>query len=241
MKDTLYTHDSKISGKFNFDEDTVRVFDDMLRRSVPHYHEIQDMICAIAKNFAQRNSNIYDLGCSTGTTLLKISTALRRFPVRVIGIDSSKAMLKKANRKLQKSGCATTCTLVEKDLNYKINFENASVIISNLTLQFIKPINRENLVSEIYKGINKNGAFILIEKVISENQKIKRTFINLYHDFKLRKGYSKSEIFRKKEALENILIPYTHEEHVRLLKKSGFRLMDVFFRWYNFCGILAIK
>ncbi|MBU1912061.1 MAG: carboxy-S-adenosyl-L-methionine synthase CmoA [Candidatus Omnitrophica bacterium] len=241
MKDTLYKNTSKISGKFNFDEDTARVFNDMLRRSVPHYHEIQAMICSIAKKFARRNSNIYDLGCSTGTTLLKISTALSRFPVIIIGIDNSEAMLKKANTRLQSSGSAAPCTLIKKDLNYASGFKNASVIISNLTLQFIRPINRERLLSEIYTGLNTNGAFILVEKITSKNQKIKRTFDGLYHDFKLKNGYSKSEISRKREALKNVLIPYAAEENVRLLKKSGFRLIDVFFRWYNFCGILAIK
>jgi tRNA (cmo5U34)-methyltransferase len=241
MKDRLFAHAGKIPGKFDFGEDTARVFNDMLRRSVPHYLEIQDMICAITKNFAQKNSTIYDLGCSTGTTLLKISTALRGFPVRLVGIDSSKAMLKKAEIKLQKSTGTARWALLKKDLNYRIGFENASVIIANLTLQFVKPANRENLVSEIYKDLNKNGAFIFVEKITSEDRKVKKTFIDLYHDFKLRNRYSKSEISRKSEALKNVLIPYTQEENIALLKKSGFRTMDVFFRWYNFCGILAIK
>jgi len=26
-----------------------------------------------------------------------------------------------------------------------------------------------------------------------------------------------------------------------LLLQSGFRYVDVFFKWYNFCGIVAIK
>lgn len=241
MADKLYKNAKDILEDFNFNENTVNVFNDMLKRSVPHYYEIQDMICEITKIFAQKNSNIYDLGCSTGNTLLNILRELVEFPVTLIGVDNSEAMLKKTKTRLKKLGYSDKCKLLKKDLNNKINFENASVIISNLTLQFIRPINRDKLIHEIYNGLNKNGAFILVEKIISENSKIGRIFIKLYHNFKLQKGYSKSEIFRKREALENVLIPYMYEENVKLLKKRGFRVIDEFFRWYNFCGILAIK
>jgi tRNA (cmo5U34)-methyltransferase len=241
MKDELYNNRKEILDDFAFNENTANIFNDMLKRSVPHYYEIQDMICEISKIFAQKNSNIYDLGCSTGNTLLNISKGLSKFPVTLIGIDNSEAMLKKAEARLKKLGFSHKYELLNKDLNNKIGFENAGVIISNLTLQFIRPINRDRLLTEIYKGLNKNGIFILVEKIVAENSTMRRMFIKLYHDFKLQKRYSRTEIARKREALENFLIPYMYEENVRLLKKKGFQIIDEFFRWYNFCGILAIK
>lgn len=241
MADKFYKNVKEIPEDFNFNENTANVFNDMLKRSVPHYYEIQDMICELTKIFIQKNSNIYDLGCSTGNTLLNVLTKLAEFPVTLIGVDNSEAMLSKIKTRLKRLGCLDKCELLNKDLNNKINFENASVIISNLTLQFIRPVNRGKLISEIYNGLNKNGAFILVEKIISENSKIRSIFVNLYYNFKLGKGYSKSEIFKKEKALQNVLIPYIYEENVTLLKKAGFRIIDEFFRWYNFCGIIAIK
>jgi len=58
---------------------------------------------------------------------------------------------------------------------------------------------------------------------------------------KRRHNYSDMEISQKREALENVLIPYKLEENKELLKKCGFKLVDVFFKWYNFCGIIAVK
>ena len=49
------------------------------------------------------------------------------------------------------------------------------------------------------------------------------------------------EITQKREALENVLIPYHYIENRELLLESGFKQVDSFFRWYNFCGVLAIK
>ena len=59
--------------------------------------------------------------------------------------------------------------------------------------------------------------------------------------FKKRNGYSELEIAQKREALENILIPYHLAENTKLLLESGFSSCEMFFRWYNFCGIVAVK
>lgn len=41
------------------------------------------------------------------------------------------------------------------------------------------------------------------------------------------------EINQKREALENVLIPYRLDENLELLKRCGFESTDVFFKWYN--------
>jgi tRNA (cmo5U34)-methyltransferase len=38
-----------------------------------------------------------------------------------------------------------------------------------------------------------------------------------------------------------VLVPYRLEENRDLLRKVGFSAVDVFFKWYNFCGIVAIR
>ena len=89
--------------------------------------------------------------------------------------------------------------------------------------------------------MNDNGALLLIEKVTSEDTNFNRLFIKNYYSFKKRNGYSDLEIAQKREALENVLIPYRMEENFDLLKAAGFKSVEVFFRWYNFCGIIAVK
>jgi len=68
-----------------------------------------------------------------------------------------------------------------------------------------------------------------------------RLFIGYYYDQKRRNGYSEMEIVQKREALENVLIPYKLLENRELLLRTGFRYVDVFFKWYNFCGMVAVK
>ena len=122
-----------------------------------------------------------------------------------------------------------------------MGLRNASVVTMLLTLQFIRPLYRERLVREIHEGMVENGCLILIEKLTSEDTLFNRLFIKHYYDYKRRRGYSNTEISMKREALENVLIPYRLEENIDLLKVAGFRHVEMFFRWYNFCGIVAVK
>ncbi len=240
-KDRLFKTKREIRGSFRFDENTAQVFDDMVARSVPFYFEIQRMIVEIAKSFICEKSNVYDIGCSTGTTLLNLAKYIRRRKVRFIGIDFSEAMLEKARAKLEKNSVLSRCVLINEDLRRDFEIKNASVVIMNLTLQFVDPPKRRFVVSKIYKGLNKGGCLIFVEKVVSNNAKFDYRFTEFYYSFKLRNNYSKLEIRKKREALENILIPYTYEENIKILKGCGFKSIDIYFRWYNFCGIIAVK
>jgi tRNA (cmo5U34)-methyltransferase len=49
------------------------------------------------------------------------------------------------------------------------------------------------------------------------------------------------EIVQKREALENVLIPYRLEENKQLLRDAGFTKFDTFFKWYNFSAMIALK
>ena len=58
---------------------------------------------------------------------------------------------------------------------------------------------------------------------------------------KRRNNYDEMEISQKREALENVLIPYKPSEDFNLLMEAGFHKFETFFKWYNFTGIIAVK
>jgi tRNA (cmo5U34)-methyltransferase len=58
---------------------------------------------------------------------------------------------------------------------------------------------------------------------------------------KRRHNYSEMEISQKREALENVLIPYKLSENIHMLRDAGFAHCEVFFKWYNFTGLIATK
>ena len=235
MQDKVFT--KPIKKQFEFDEEVAAVFDDMLERSVPFYKESQ----RITEFFALKNLHaegvLYDLGCSTASVLLNIHRDLE-LNVELIGLDNSEAMLKQARRKCEAYGAKIA--VVNADI-LEYDYKQADVFISNYTLQFIRPLKREELVKKIASSLKKEGVFIFSEKVISHHSKLNKDLIECYYDFKKTQGYSEYEIVQKREALENVLVPYSEEENIKMALNSGFSHCEVVFRWANFATFIAIK
>ena len=123
----------------------------------------------------------------------------------------------------------------------KVRLQRASVVTMNWTLQFVRPIYREALLERIHAALVVGGVLILCEKILAEPEELNRLYVSLYHDFKRRNAYSELEIAKKREALENVLVPCTVSENLELLREAGFGSVDPFFRWYNWVGLLAVK
>ena len=225
---------------FDFGRDTAAVFDDMLDRSVPHYRIIQEMVVELACDFARPGTTIVDLGCSTGTTITGLDRALPRdLDVRFLGIDSSAEMLAKAQAKLEGREPGRRVELRKADLNLSLELENVSVALLVLTLQFVRPLQRERLLLDVRRGLADGGCLIIVEKVLGDTPLFNRLWIEHYYALKEKNGYSRLEIAQKREALENVLIPYRLDENRELLARTGFAQADTFFKWYNFCGLVA--
>jgi len=242
-KDMIFAEETQAVGDFNFGEKTAAVFEDMLDRSIPLYRELQRMLGEIAAEFAVGGTNVYDLGCSNGITLETLSSAIASGGkrVRLVGVDYSPAMLDQAALRFSGQERTDKPELVLADLNEGCKIENASVVVLNLTLQFVRPLFRDHLIRSIFDGLNENGCLILVEKVLGNDSLLNRQFIKFYYDMKRRNDYSDTEIAMKREALENVLIPYRIDENFELLKRNGFGSVDIFYKWYNFAGLLGVK
>uniref|UniRef100_UPI004047874C carboxy-S-adenosyl-L-methionine synthase CmoA n=1 Tax=Aliarcobacter sp. TaxID=2321116 RepID=UPI004047874C len=226
-----------ITKQFEFDEEVASVFDDMLNRSVPFYKEMQRLSINFACNFLEENDKVYDLGCSTASTLIELSKNCKK-NLNLIGIDNSEAMLNRAAKKAKAFG--VEIDLINADL-HDVSYDEAKLILSNYTLQFIRPLQREKLVKKIYDSLEPNGIFIFSEKVISSNSTLNKQSIDEYYEFKKTQGYSEFEISQKREALENVLIPYTEEENKKMILDAGFNHCETIFKWVNFATFIAIK
>ena len=234
MIDNVFS--KEITKQFEFDKEVADVFDDMIDRSVPFYKENLNLSINILKNYLNNNDKVLDLGSSTGTFLIHL--AKFNPTLKLIGIDNSSAMVQKAQKKAKAFG--VNITFLEEDfLEYE--FGKNRLISANYTIQFIRPIKREKLISKIYSSLEKDGIFIMSEKLISEDKKLNKILIDEYYNYKKQKGYSEYEIAKKREALENVLIPYTELENREMLKNAGFKHIEVIFRWCNFATFIAFK
>ena len=118
---------------------------------------------------------------------------------------------------------------------------NASLVVLNLTLQFLPPEERDEFIGRIAAGTRAGGALVLSEKICFEDAAQQELMTKLHHDFKRAHGYSDLEIAQKRTAIENRLLPETLDAHVARLRAAGFRTVSPWFQCFNFASILAVK
>jgi tRNA (cmo5U34)-methyltransferase len=242
MRDELFTEEQPAAHDFVFDEKVAAVFDDMLERSVPLYSEVQRMTVELAARFLTDGTTIYDIGCSSGSTLASIAEAVplgRK--IQLVGIEPSAAMREHAAKKLAPAELVHNVEFWPKPVEEYEKLPDAQVIVMLYTLQFLRPLVRPRLMRTLYHSLRPGGCLIFAEKILGGDPGLRRIFIDLYHDYKSRNGYSDTEITRKREALENVLIPYTDDENLAMLREAGFSQRERLFQWYNFAAYIAVK
>lgn len=239
-KDQVFRKKLEKVPKFQFNRDVAIAFDDMVSRSVPFYQEIHSILLDLIDREYKAETRIYDLGCSTGTTLLLIDKHLKKAKKNrgaMYGIDNSSAMLEFCAEKCRKlENLELLCQNIEET-----DIKKAGLIIMNYTLQFIPSRKRMPILKDIYQQLETGGIFILSEKIQCSNKKMHQLTTDLYYDFKRRRGYSELEISQKREALEKVLVPLTPEKQLEQLRSAGFKKVDILFRWYNFACYVGLK
>jgi tRNA (cmo5U34)-methyltransferase len=238
-KDTLFQTES-VPEDFVFSDRVVEVFDDMLDRSIPFYKEIIRSIACLLRSSLCSGGTVVDLGCATGTTLLELARLLPEKELHFIGIDNSSAMLEKARLKTELFSKQDQITFSAEDITH-LHRPSTGAFLLNYTLQFIRPLLREDFLRRLHADLKPGGLLILCEKTINEDSRLNREFIEIYHQFKRERGYSELEIAKKREALENVLIPFSIAENKALLQKAGFSQIATFFQWFNFSAFVAVK
>ncbi|MCP4996954.1 MAG: carboxy-S-adenosyl-L-methionine synthase CmoA [Gammaproteobacteria bacterium] len=238
--DRIYAVPQDIVTGFTFDRQVARVFSDMIRRSVPGYGTIISQIGVLAASHVQPASRCYDLGCSLGASSLAMSQQINADDCQIIAIDNSEAMIESARQQITHIEHQTPIELICSDI-LNIAIENASMVVLNLTLQFIPVEQRQALIEHIYNGLRPGGILVLSEKIQFEDQKENQLQTEMHHAFKRANGYNQLEISQKRAALENVLIPETLQQHRDRLSKAGFQRTDLWFQCFNFISLIARK
>lgn len=240
QNDRIYATPLEDIAQFRFDETVVEVFPDMIKRSVPGYATIINMIGNLAERYVVSDSYCYDLGCSLGAATLAMRHRIRASNCRIIGIDNSPAMIERCRQVMEADSGEVEVELQCGTIQEAV-ISNASMAVLNFTLQFIPVAERPATLQRICQGLLPGGVLILSEKVAFEDPLHQQLMIELHYNFKRANGYSDLEIAQKRSAIENVLIPETLSTHKQRLREAGFHSVDVWFQCFNFASLIAIK
>jgi len=129
-RDDIYSVPLTTVGSFQFDSDVVRVFPDMIARSVPGYASILSVIEQLAVQYVQPGSSVWDLGCSLGAATRLIRRRVDS-SVSVHAVDNSSAMIQRLQQLLPDWEPGAPVLVTESDLR-QVQVTNASLVVLNL-------------------------------------------------------------------------------------------------------------
>jgi len=227
-------------GSWNFGGNIPENFKKHISKSVPLYNEGHNLICDLSDFYVKKNSIIYEIGCSTGSLISKLSNHNKsKTSAKFIGIDIEKDMINFAQKKLDKINNTNLSFVCDDILTFAL--EPSDMIISYYTMQFINPSIRQQIIDKIYNNLKSGGVLLLFEKVRGADARTQDLLQSLYTDFKIRNGYTPEDIFAKDQSLKGILEPFSSQENLDMLKRAGFKDIITIQKYICFEGFLSIK
>jgi tRNA (cmo5U34)-methyltransferase len=239
-RDDIYRADGDDVEPFEFSERVVRVFPDMIERSVPGYRPLLEMLPLVVRNAARPDTRIYDLGASLGAATLAARRAVAVDGVEIIAVDDSRPMVERCRELVAADNSRVPVDVVHADIR-DVPIDNASVVLLLFTLQFLPVAARDGLIARIRDGLVDGGVLLLAEKLAFDEPGQQRWMDDHHADFKRAHGYSDLEIARKRQALENVLVPETRQAHHHRLKNAGFGEVHDWFQAFNFGCMAAVN
>ena len=214
-------------------------FDNHIENSVRGYTNLWNDIVGMSKYFVEDDTNVIDVGCSSGKMLKAMITQNNEHVpnAKYIGIEIEEDFAVGHGDDLISNEWNN---LAYENIDARLYpFSNASLVTSIFTLQFMPPKDRARTIKSIYDGLNDGGAFIFSEKGFSCNPKIQDMMTFMYYDYK-RQNFSDKEILDKEVQLRHMMKPNTKTELYKMVQDAGFEI-HTFWQNFNFVGVIGLK
>ena len=206
-------------------------YDDVIRRRVPLYNEIQTLMVSLLPFSKKEYLRVLDVGCGTGETSVGL---LKEFPLsRVTGIDGSQDMLDEAAAKVKQT--TWRIDFICQDMNHPLPPAESGfdAIISAFSLHYLNEDEKKALLSKCRDALKPGGIFIDAEAVISPSAKVYQLYMEKWKDFQRSNGFSEDEIGAHMLKFVRDVKPLTVERQVCLMSEAGFIDVECYFKYLN--------
>lgn len=219
-------------------------FDNHIEKSIRGYNHLHDDVVNLSRYYVEDYTNVVDIGCSTGKTIEAMAVQNENIAPRAyyVGVEVATGFhddMQKRMSVLEKRFPNAHFDFQFQDIR-TYEFYHCSLVTSLFTLQFMPPKDREEVIGNIYKGLNPGGAFIFAEKTVADTGRFQDMFTFTYYDYK-RKSFTEKDIMDKEVTLRNMLKPNTWGELTDMLYSAGFKNVQPFWRNFLFVGAIATK
>lgn len=210
--------------------------------TIPYYESIHEEIIKLVRALPVEKKLWMDTGCGTGTLVIK---AAKAFPdTKFLLLDPSEGMLKIAKEKMMLFPSekmeflkpAPTQDFQNEELRSKLD-----ILTAIQCHHYLGAEDRAKAVAVCFDLLKEGGAFITFENIrplTLEGVDIMKEYLG---SFQLSKGKDSETVDKYLARFDVEYFPLTIEQHLEMLRNTGFRVVEMF--WYSYIqtGFYCIK
>ena len=211
------------------------VYDDHIVHVLPYYRDFHDQIIDLAEACKPGAVDWLDTGCGTGTLAAKVLQARRN--VRFTLCDPSEKMLDAAEKKL-KDQPVRFIRAASHELVFESEFDAVTAVQCH---HYYRPDEREKAVRCCWRALRSGGVFVAFENIRMSAEACDVIAMKRWVSFLREQGNPEQEIQMQIDRRGTETFPITIEQHLDLLKRTGFQSVDLLWVSYLQAGFMAIR
>ena len=211
------------------------IYDEHIVNVLPYYREYHDQITDLVRAYKKDTIDWLDTGCGTGTLASRVLEKEQN--VRFTLCDPSEKMLDEAKKKLKDNNIRFI-----KAASHEFDFDSEYDVVSAVqSHHYYRPDERARAVSNCYRALRDGGIFITFENIRMSSETSDTIAMKRWVKFLREHGNSEQDIKMHIDRRGVETFPITIEQHIDLLKRSGFKSVDIIWASYLQAGFMAIK
>jgi tRNA (cmo5U34)-methyltransferase len=219
--------------KASFDS-IAQEYDAHRRQLIPCYDDFYRITTDLATD-GRQDLRLLDLGAGTGLMTWHI---LNKRPNAVCTlVDFAEEMLNVAKKRFAGQSNVSYVTGDYRNADLGNSYD---VIVSSLSIHHLDDRDKARLYHRLYGLLNDGGVFVNADQVLGAT-----TVIEAEYQRRWREKIAESDLtaIEKAAAFERMKMdrPATLEDNLRWLRDSGFRDVDVYYKYYTFAVMAGRK
>jgi tRNA (cmo5U34)-methyltransferase len=216
-------------------------YDTHISDVLPYYSCFHQETINFVKSLPSSPRIWLDTGCGTGSLVNK---AIEEFPdTKFLLLDPSEGMLNQARKKLL--SCppdrleflkASPTQEFSQELE-----EQPDIITSIQCHHYLSREGRARATGMCYDLLKEGGVYITFENIRPLTEEGIITGKRYWRNFQLSHGRNEKEIKEHLDRFDTEYFPISVEEHLKLLRETGFRTVELFWYSYMQAGFYCIK
>ncbi|HMK54149.1 MAG TPA: class I SAM-dependent methyltransferase [Methanobacteriaceae archaeon] len=216
-------------------------YDGQIVNIIPGYACFHQEIINIVKAMKLKPNTWLDTGCGTGNLVKK---AITEFPnTNFILCDPSAEMLRQAQKKLRDHTSGRLLFLKPiptQDFPPGL-CARPDIVTAILSHHYLSPDERKKATMACYNLLKEDGIYITFENIRPNTVEGLEIGMEYWKNFQLEQGRDFETVKSHLERFDREFFPITLEEHLNLLRETGFEVVEILWYSYMQAGFFAKK